>query len=74
MVMDSEIRRAIFERASLRAEAIGIPMDPDPEFRKSVERWIVGEIDINHLKLLYSELLSARRTRRCSPPAVAIEH
>lgn len=72
--MDSEIRRAIFERAGLRAEAIGIPIDPDPEFRKSVERWIVGEIDINHLKLLYSELLSARRMRRWRSSAVAIEY
>jgi hypothetical protein len=54
--MDSETRRAIVERASLRAEKIGIPIDPDLLFRQSVERSIVGEIDINHLKLLYSEL------------------
>lgn len=61
--MDSETRRAIFERASLRAENIGISIDPDPEFRKSVERWIIGGIDINHLELLYPELLNARRMR-----------
>ncbi len=62
--MDSDERRAIYERARDRARKTGAPMDEDPLFLGWVEEWIAGEIGIADLKRRYRELLRLRGQHR----------
>ena len=62
--MDSERRRAIYEKVRERVAATGVPMEEDPGFSGWVEEWIADEIDLTELKRRYGELLLERKRRR----------
>jgi hypothetical protein len=65
--MQHEQRRFAVQRIFAKAEARGTPVDGDPNFRKWVDEWIDGHIDVAELRRRYNQLAT-----RSYPPNVPV--
>lgn len=62
--MAYEHRRALADRIVSQAAERGTPLDRDPGFLGLLDRWALGEIEMDEVRSLYAELASARREER----------